>query len=120
MAKRIVLSVVVYLFLIAFIYAGIKVISISGPTYKDRGEPGFEYFGMVKNVGDKTARYVKIYIYLYSSSGNLLDYEWVVTEREPLPPGEQSPWRSLFPDDDRQIRRRLDKSKTRIEIEVAK
>jgi len=95
-----------------------KVINVSGPIYKDRGEPGFEYFGVIKNVGTKSVMYVKIYVYLYNSAGNLLRAEWFAADKSPLNPNEQSPWSGTFPDDGRKIRKKLDKSRTEIEIEI--
>jgi len=95
-----------------------KVINASGPIYKDRGDPGFEYFGVVRNVGGKSVMYVKIYVYLYDFAGNLLDAEWFAADKSPLNPNEQSPWSGTFPDAGRKIRKKLDKSRTKIEIEI--
>jgi len=95
-----------------------EVIKVSSPIYKDRGEPGFEYSGVVKNVGNKSVMYVKIYVYLYDSTGNLLSAEWFAADKSPLEPNEQSPWSGTFPDEDRKIRKKLDKSRTKIEIEA--
>lgn len=96
----------------------VEVINVSRPIYRDRGGPGFEYSGVVKNIGNKSVKYVKVYVYLYDSTENLLEAEWFAADKSPLSPNTQSPWSGTFPDEGRKIRNRLDKSRTKIEIEV--
>ena len=95
-----------------------KIISISGPTYKDYGDNGFMYSGTIKNIGIKSARFVKIYIYLYDYNGNIIESDWAAADRDPLNSGEKSPWDATFQDFDRKIRNRLEKNKTKIEFKI--
>lgn len=93
-----------------------NVIMTEGPKWKE-DEWTFSYFGIVKNIGNKEASYVKVYIYLYDSSGDLIDYDYTYVDKIHLDPDESSPWEESWWDDDKAIRKKINKSKTKYEIE---
>ena len=92
-----------------------NVVMIEGPIFQDSYSL-FEYKGIVKNIGNADAEWVKIYIYVYNSAGNLLDYEYTYADDYMLAPGESSPWNVLFWDDQKSTRNQMDHSKTTYEI----
>lgn len=96
--------------------SGADVIMISGPLYKE-DEWSFTYFGKVKNQGTYEASFVKVYIYLNDSNGNLVDYDWNFIDKTDLKPNEQSPWSWTWWDENRSLRNKIDKSKTEYDIE---
>ena len=92
-----------------------NVIMFEGPIYED-GNLIFTYKGVVKNVGNKLAEYVKIYIYIRKSDSSLITYDYMYADDPHLNPGETSPWSLIFWDDDKKIRNQMDKSKMTYEI----
>jgi len=99
---------------------GADIVMISGPTYKDPWlytDDYFSYFGKAKNKGSYEASFVKVYIYLYNKNGKMIDYEDTYVDKTDLKPGEQSPWEVVWYDKDRDIRKKMDKSKTEYEFE---
>jgi len=95
---------------------GADVVMTDGPKWKETNWT-FSYFGIVINNGTWKAEFVKIYIYLYKTNGDLLDYDYSYVDKTDLDPGEQSPWEVMWWDDDKKIRNQIDKSKTKYEIE---
>jgi len=93
----------------------VNVVMIEGPVFQD-GYSLFEYKGIVKNIGNANAEWVKIYVYVYNSAGSLLDYEYTYADDYMLMPGESSPWNVLFWDDQKLTRNQMDHSKTTYEI----
>ena len=87
-----------------------------GPKYKE-DDWTFTYFGRVKNFGQWKADFAKVYIYLYNSSGNLIDQDYGYVDDTELSPGEASPWEVSWWDDDKKIRKKIDKSRTEYEIQ---
>lgn len=92
-----------------------NVIMIEGPIFED-GYSLFTYKGIVKNIGNKKAEWVKIYIYIRKSNGDLITFDYSYADDYELDPGETSPWDVLFWDPDKKIRNSMDKSKTTYEI----
>jgi len=89
---------------------------IQGPKYKETSGT-FSYFGIVKNIGTYEASFVKVYIYLNDTGGNLVDYDWNYIDKTDLKPNEQSSWEWTWLDFDGSLRKKFDKSKTEYEIE---
>jgi len=92
-----------------------NVVMIEGPVFVD-GYSIFEYQGRVKNNGDATAKFAKVYIYLRRSDNSLIEQDYSYIDDTDLAPGETAPWDVLFSDDDDAKRNAMDKSKTTYEI----
>ena len=92
-----------------------NVVMIEGPVFVD-GYTIFEYQGRVKNNGDATAKFAKVYIYLRRSDSSLIEQDDTYIDDTDLTPGEASPWNVLFSDSDHAKRNAMDKSKMTYEI----
>jgi len=92
-----------------------NVVMIEGPVFVD-GYTIFEYQGRVKNNGDATAKFSKVYIYLRRSDNSLIEQDYSYIDDTDLSAGETSPWDVLFSDDDHMKRNTMDKSKMTYEI----
>jgi hypothetical protein len=92
-----------------------NVVMIEGPVFVD-GYTIFEYQGRVKNNGDATAKFAKVYIYLRRSDSSLIEQDYSYVDDTDLASGETSPWDVLFSDDDHVKRNIMDKSKMTYEI----
>jgi hypothetical protein len=92
-----------------------KVVVIEGPLFED-GYSIFWYKGRVRNDGEITAKFSKIYFYIRDSGNSLIAQEWTYIDDTDLVPAETSAFDVLFSDDGHSIRDRMDKSKTTYEI----
>jgi len=95
---------------------GARVVMISGPTWKE-DDWSFTYFGKVKNRGQWTASFTKIYISLYNKNGGLITTDYCYCDKTEIKPGATSNWDLRFSDSDESLRKKVDKSKTKCEIE---
>lgn len=75
----------------------------------------FEYRGTIKNIGNKTAYDVKVWIYLYDSNNNLLDSRSQVVSSLDLWPEMEREWSTRY--DDYNLYEKHDKNKTEYKIE---
>ena len=92
-----------------------NVIMLEGPLFED-GYTIFWYKGRVKNIGQATAEFAKIYIYCRKSDSTLIAQEWSYIDDTEIVPDETSAWDVLFSDDNHSIRDQMDKAKTTYEI----
>ena len=92
-----------------------NVVMIEGPVFVD-GYSIFQYQGRVRNDGDATAKFAKVYVYLRRSDNSLIEQGYSYIDDSDLAPGETSPWDVLFSDDDHVKRNIMDKSKMTYEI----
>lgn len=93
-----------------------NVIMHEGPLWRVSASGNLAYhYGIVKNIGNRTADYTKVYIYLYKSDGGLLLFEYTYADKTEIQPNDTSPWEVLwwYPD----IKDQFDPSKTKYEIE---
>ncbi len=95
---------------------GAILVMTQGPKWKET-EWTFAYFGIVKNNGTWKAEFVKVYIYLYNKNGGLIDTKFSYVDKTNISPGEKSSWEVSWWDDDKSIRKKIEKSKTEYEIE---
>ena len=92
-----------------------KVVVIEGPIFED-GYIIFWYKGRVRNDGEITAKFSKIYFYVRDSGNSLIAQEWTYIDDTDLVPAETSAFDIIFSDENHSIRDKMDKSKTTYEI----
>lgn len=92
-----------------------NVIMLEGPIFED-GYSLFEYKGRVKNTGEATASFAKIYIYVRKSDSSLLAQADSYVDDTELTPQETSAWDVLFWDEDHKIRDTMDSGKLTYEL----
>jgi len=92
-----------------------NVIMIEGPKFK-KDQYTFSYFGKVKNIGNRKADFVKVYIYLNDSNEKLVDYKYSYVDKTDLEINETSTWTVTWFFEN-ELLNKIDKSKTTYEIE---
>lgn len=92
-----------------------NVIMLEGPLFQD-GHIIFEYKGRLKNVGEATAKFTKVYIYVRKSDNSLLAQDYTYADDTDLVPQETTAWNVIFMDENHAIRNQMDKSKLSYEI----
>lgn len=91
------------------------VVMVDGPRYQD-GDTVFSYTGVVRNVGDGKATWVRIYIDLRNPNGDLLAQSYNLADTSDLEPGATSTWTVTFNDESRDLRDLMDESRTSYDI----
>jgi hypothetical protein len=92
-----------------------NVIMLEGPIFED-GYIIFEYKGRLQNVGEVTAKFTKVYVYVRKSDNSLIAQEDTYADDTELVPQETTAWNVIFMDENHSIRDQMDKSKLTYEI----
>jgi hypothetical protein len=93
-----------------------NVVMVEGPIFESSATIIY-YKGRVQNKGGGKALWLKIYIYIRDSAGNLLAQEETYADDYELEPGETSAWDVIFSYDEYSLRDAMDQTKTTYKIE---
>ena len=95
--------------------ARFDVIMVDGPRFEGE-DTTFSFVGVVQNIGEGKALWVRVYIDVYNPGDVLLAQSYHLVDKRDLEFGEQSTWRVTFEDEDYLIRDLADLSKTVYDI----
>src|SRR4030042_4285289 len=87
-----------------------NVIMLEGPLFED-GYSLFEYKGRLQNIGEATAKFTKVYVYVRKSDSTLIAQEDTYADDTDLVPQETTAWNVLLWDEDHAIRNSMEKHK---------
>lgn len=114
---------IVFLLCLAFFFCNLSplkkeanVVMLEGPIFENSAKI-FYYKGRVQNKGGGKALWLKIYIYIRDSAGNLLAQEETYADDYELEPGKTSAWDVIFSYDEHSLRAAMDQTKTTYKIE---